>query len=158
MCIVRNSFSSVCDVKNCIFLTTFSAILKYQPSDFPELARPLVPHSHSSYHMLGQLSWSSLRMSFPIIFNSTTFDMLHSHYTIKSHFYQLKLNVTGEKCFTLKTNHTELPCGTHFTVLLPLHTNVFWKRQFTHSLSPVPSVACYPYYVGCFILKNKMLI
>jgi len=145
MCIFRNSFSSVYDVNNYIFPTSFSAVLKYQPSDFPELVPPLVPHSHPSYHMLGQLSWSSLRMSFPIIFNSTTFDLLHSHYTIKAHFYQLELNVNVEKCFTLKDqSHCELLCGTHITVLLPLHTNVFCKRRFIVPLSSVPSVACYP--------------
>jgi len=105
MCIFRNGFSSVYDVKNYIFPTSFSAVLKYQPSDFPELVPPLVPHSHPSYHILGQLSWSSLQMSFPIIFTSTTFDMLHSHYAIN-----ILLSVETEchwgKCFTLKTNHT----------------------------------------------------
>ena len=156
MCIFRNGFSSVYDVKNYIFPTSFSAVLKYQPSDFPELVPPLVPHSHPSYHILGQLSWSSLQMSFPIIFTSTTFDMLHSHYAIN-----ILLSVETEchwgKCFTLKTNHTELPCGTHITVLLPLHTNVFWKRQFIQSLSSVPSVACYPIMRAASYRKIKCL-
>jgi hypothetical protein len=102
MCIFRNGFSSVYDVKNYVF----SAVLKYQPSDFPELVPPPVPHSHPSYHMLDHLSLSSLQMSFPIIFNSTTFDMLHSHYTIHIHFYQLELSVSGEDVSPLKTSHT----------------------------------------------------
>jgi len=53
ICIFRNGFSSVYDVKNYIFPTSFSAICKYEPSDFPELVPPFVPHSHPSYHMLG---------------------------------------------------------------------------------------------------------
>jgi len=102
----------VFDVKNYIFTTSFSTILKYQPSDFPEFVPPFVPHSHPSYHMLGHLSSSSLQTSFRIIFNSRTFDVLHSHYTVNTHFYQLELNVNGESVSPLKTKHTvNFPVG-----------------------------------------------
>jgi hypothetical protein len=145
MCVFKNGFSSVYDIKNYTFATSFSAVLKYQPGDFPELVPPLVPHSRPSYHMLGHLSWSLLQTSFPIIFNST-FYMLHSHCTFNTLFYQLELNVNGESVSPLKTNPTvNFPVGhiLHCCCLcMPMYSiKCIW---FTHFLSSVPSVACYP--------------
>ena len=112
MCIFRNSFSSLYHVKNYIFATWFSSILKYEPSDFPGLVPPLVPHSHPSYHILGHLSWSSLQKSLPIIFNPTHFDMLHSPYNINTHSFSWNWMSMGKSVSPLKTNHTvNFPVG-----------------------------------------------
>jgi hypothetical protein len=109
-----------------------------------------VPHSHPSYHMLGHLSSSSLQTSFPIIFNSRTFDVLHSHYTINTHFLSVGVECQWGKCFTLKDQtHCELPCGTHIIMLLPLHTNVFYKRYLSvlcHLLHVTPVMRAASYW------------
>ena len=43
-----NGFSFMHDIKNYIFPASFSAFVKFQPSDFPDLVPPLAPHSHPS--------------------------------------------------------------------------------------------------------------
>ena len=148
MCIFRNDFSSVYDVKNYIFPTSCSAVLKCQPSDFPELVPPLVPHSHPSCHMLGHLSWSSLQTSFPVIFNSTTFDVLHSHYIINTLINWSWMSM-GKSVSPLNTNHTvNFPVG-HSRILLPLHTNVFYKRHLSvlcHLLHVTPVMRAASYW------------
>jgi hypothetical protein len=92
-----------------------------------------VPHSHPSYHILGHLSLSSPQTSFPIIFNSTSFDVLHSHYTINTHLYQLEMNVNGESVSPLKTNHTvNLPVG-HILHCCFLCTPLYYMKCISQS-------------------------